>query len=91
MATESLIGLPTLWIYVILLLSLNTATIQAVPNQAQILLDFRSYVVDDQNMLTNWQKTDLNTQPCNWTGVKCSSDGFVTGMQRVHCLHGFKT
>jgi hypothetical protein len=84
MATDKLIGLQALWIYTFyLLLSHSMASTQAA-SEAQILLDFRSYVIDEQNLLANWQKTNFNAQPCNWTGVKCSTDGYVTGKQLIH-------
>ncbi|KAG0579542.1 hypothetical protein KC19_4G105400 [Ceratodon purpureus] len=70
-----------LWICVFFLMFSNEkAIIQAVP-EAQLLLEFRGYVVDDQNFLANWESgNDSETRPCNWTGVKCSADGYVTGV-----------
>lgn len=76
MAT-SFLGLQALWCNVILLLlSQDIALAQTLP-EAQILIAFRNSLVDEKNALLNWQES--STSPCTWTGVSCTSDGYVTG------------
>uniref|UniRef100_A0A7I4E7T7 Protein kinase domain-containing protein n=1 Tax=Physcomitrium patens TaxID=3218 RepID=A0A7I4E7T7_PHYPA len=77
MAT-SFLGLQALWCNVILLLlSQDIALAQTLP-EAQILIAFRNSLVDEKNALLNWQES--STSPCTWTGVSCTSDGYVTGV-----------
>lgn len=47
-------------------------------SEAQLLLEFRSLVIDDGNVLVDWRETS-NETVCGWTGVVCNLAGFVTG------------
>ena len=47
-------------------------------SEAQLLLEFRSLVIDDGNVLVDWRETS-NETVCGWTGVLCNSAGSVTG------------
>jgi hypothetical protein len=47
-------------------------------SEAQLLLEFRSVVIDDGNVLVDWRETSNGTV-CGWTGVVCNLAGFVTG------------
>lgn len=57
--------------------ALTTAT--ALSTDGQILLDFKSSIVDENGLLQDWLESDVH--PCAWTGVTCDhTSKSVTGV-----------
>lgn len=51
--------------------------------EAQLLLSFKSQLLDDQGMLANWKLSSNKSSdgdPCSWAGIKCGDDKRVQGL-----------
>ncbi|PNX58987.1 leucine-rich repeat receptor-like protein kinase pxl2-like protein, partial [Trifolium pratense] len=67
--------------------SFSAASKASSNDEVSALLSIKSGLVDPLNSLHDWK---LDADHCNWTGIKCNTDGMVENLDLSHKnLSGF--